>query len=189
LSKVLYRLILLGLGGTASAAVGQTPSSAPAAPAAPPPPACTSPEHRQFDFWVGRWDVYRTGTDTLVAHSLIESLYAGCVIRENWMPLRGTGGGSLNSWLPQQGVWRQTWVDSSNGWAVFEGRYDNDTMVIAGHWAGAAGPGTNPLVRIRYTREEGGAVRQLGEVSSDNGQTWGPSFDFTYRPAAAAATE
>ena len=57
-------------------------ASAQAAPA-PPPPACTAPEHRQFDFWVGYWDVYPTGKEKLVAHSLIEKLYAGCTIREN----------------------------------------------------------------------------------------------------------
>ena len=53
------------------------------------PPACAGPEHRQFDFWVGHWDVYPTGKRKLVAHSLIEKLYAGCAIRENWMPLGG----------------------------------------------------------------------------------------------------
>ena len=67
-------------------------AQAPAAPPAPPPPACAAPEHRQFDFWVGRWDVYPTGTERLVAHSLIERLYGDCVIRESWMPLRGGGG-------------------------------------------------------------------------------------------------
>ena len=32
-----------------------------------------------------------------------------------------------------------------------------------------------------------GSVRQFGEQSSDEGKTWVPSFDFTYRPSAAAA--
>jgi hypothetical protein len=34
---------------------------APAAPAAAPLPACDRPEHRQFDFWVGEWDVRPAG--------------------------------------------------------------------------------------------------------------------------------
>ena len=69
-----------------------------------PPPACAAPEHRQFDFWIGRWDVYPTGKDALVAHSLIEKLYAGCTVRENWMPLKGSGGGSLNMYDPADGI-------------------------------------------------------------------------------------
>ena len=83
----------------------------PAQPPAPPPPACETPEHRQFDFWVGNWDVYPTGTDRLVAHSLIERRYNGCAIRENWMPLQGQGGGSFSAWRPEARGWRQTWVD------------------------------------------------------------------------------
>src|SRR4051794_35724408 len=64
-------------------------AAVPATPPAPPPPACTAPEFRQFDFWVGRWDVYPTGTDRLVAHSLIENLSAGCAIRKNQGPAPG----------------------------------------------------------------------------------------------------
>lgn len=86
-------------------------TAAPAPPA--PPPACATPRHRQFDFWVGAWDVYATGTNTLVAHSLIERRYNGCAIRENWMPLQGQGGGSFSAWRPGTNNWRQTWVDSS----------------------------------------------------------------------------
>lgn len=61
----------------AAALLGQASLSlAQSAPVQPPPrpPACETPEHRQFDFWVGRWDVYPTGTDRLIAHSLVEKL-------------------------------------------------------------------------------------------------------------------
>ena len=72
--------------------------TAPAPPSGPPPATlCHTAQHGQFDFWVGQWDVYRADTNQLVAHSLIEKLYNGCAVRENWMPLGGTGGGSLNS--------------------------------------------------------------------------------------------
>jgi hypothetical protein len=169
-------LLALVFSGAASA---QAPAPAPAP--TPPPPACETPEHRQFDFWVGRWDVYPTGTDRLVAHSLIERLYAGCVIRENWMPLRGTGGGSLNSWIPAQRRWRQVWADSSNGYKDFSGGIDGEAMVLTAETTGA--DGRPALERMRFTREAGGAVRQLGTLSTDGGASWQPSYDFTYRPA------
>jgi hypothetical protein len=54
-------------------------------------------------------------------------------------------------------------------------------MVLTGLWRGVAN-GRDGLVRMHYTREAGGAVRQRGEVSTDNGRTWAPSFDLTYRP-------
>ena len=151
------------------------------APPAAPPPTCETPEHRQFDFWVGRWDVYATGTERLVGRSLIERLYAGCALRENWMPLRGSGGGSLNSWIPADRRWRQAWADSSNDFKLFTGGLEGEAMVLT---AETREPDGRPaLERMRFTREAGGAVRQLGTVSTDNGATWQPRYDFTYRPA------
>jgi hypothetical protein len=36
---------------------------------------------------------------------------------------------------------------------------------------------------MTYTAIAGGAVRQLGETSDDQGATWQAGFDFIYRPA------
>ena len=159
----------------------QTAAVAPA----PPPPACTAPEHRQFDFWVGRWDVYPTGKDALVAHSLIEKLYTGCTVRENWIPLKGGGGGSLNMYDPADRHWHQTWHDSSNARVEFDGGLKDGKMVLTGPWKGVNGPGKDGIVRMTYSREADGAVRQHGQVSTDKGVTWTDSFDFTYKPSAA----
>lgn len=167
------------LGQDAPAAQPTTPTPA----RTPPPPACKADEHRQFDFWVGRWDVYPTGGDTLVAHSLIEKLYDGCVIRENWMPLKGQGGTSVNNYLPDEQRWAQTWVSGANARVEFFGGLVDGRMVMTGFWKNAAGPGRHGLIRMTYSREADGAVRQLGELSTDHGMSWGPSFDFTYRPA------
>ena len=158
----------------------QTASGQPPAPA---PPACTSAEHRQLDYWVGAWDVYRTGTETLVARSLIERRYNGCAIRENWMPLQGQGGGSFSAWRPESRIWRQTWVDSSGLWAEFSGGMVDGAMELTGPWAGSGPQGQNGIVKMRYEPGIDGTVRQHGQVSIDGGRTWTPSFDFTYRHA------
>ena len=47
-----------------------------AAPQATVPPACSGEHYAALDFWVGDWDVYPNGKDTLVAHSKIEKLYS-----------------------------------------------------------------------------------------------------------------
>jgi hypothetical protein len=163
----------------AAPALAQTP---PAAPAPRGPPPCATPEHRQFDFWVGHWDVYQTGKDTLVAHSLIEQVYGGCAIRENWMPIKGGGGGSLNNYVAGDSGWRQTWLDSSGARVEFKGGWNGQAMVLTGMWAGVLGPGQDALVRMTYTRGEDGSVRQFGEASQDGGKTWSVNFDLTYRP-------
>ena len=101
-----------------------TPAPSPSSPTAP----CADEAHHQFDFWVGKWDVYQTGKDALVAHSLIESLYGGCGVRENWMPLKGTGGGSLNIYVPEEKHWEQFWIDSGGSRAHFIGGWNGKAM-------------------------------------------------------------
>jgi hypothetical protein len=164
------------------------------APVAPPIPPCATAGHSQFDFWVGEWDVYpnvpvdpkngktKNGkTLPLIAHSRIEKLYAGCAIRENWMPVGGTGGGSLNNYDPATKRWHQTWVGSAAGRVEFEGGLTGDRMVLTGFWAGVNGPGQDALIRMSYIPQPDGSVRQQGEQSTDHGLTWGPNFDFIYR--------
>ena len=135
---------------------------------------CAAAEFHQFDFWAGQWDVYGP-KGKQVANSLIEKVY-GCGIRENWMPKNGQDGGSLNIWLPAEKAWKQTWIDSSGSRADFTGGWNGKAMVLTGKWGG-------PLVRMTYTPNPDGSVRQAGEQSTDDGKTWAPSFDFTYRRA------
>jgi hypothetical protein len=158
-------------------AAAQTTPSAP-----PPPPAgCTAEGHSQFDFWVGEWDVYPNGADQLIAHSRIEKLYAGCAVRENWMPLKGPGGGSLNGFDPTSKRWHQTWIGAQPGRVEFDGGLVGDKMVLTGFWAGVIGPGQDALIRMSYTPQADGSVRQHGEQSTDQGLTWFTNFDFIYK--------
>jgi hypothetical protein len=176
-------LALLAPGAPALAQAAPTaPGNAAAAPAAAAAAAapCADAEHHQFDFWVGRWDVYRPD-GRLVAHSLIESVY-GCGIRENWMPLSGHDGGSLSIYVPAEHAWQQYWIDSSGNRVVFTGGFNGSAMIITGTWPASPQATTGPLVRMTYTRGADGSVRQFGEQSTDQGHSWTTGFDFTYRP-------
>jgi hypothetical protein len=177
------RLLALVLG---AALAGPALADTPPAPTTPPPPpqGCDTAESHQFDFWVGRWEVYPTGTQTKVADSLIERLYMGCAVRENWMPLAGNGGpgGSLNSYVGAEHQWRQTWVGSGGERVEFVGAWNGAAMVLQGPRYGAR-PGR--LNRMTFTPNAADhSVRQVGEISTDGGATWTNSYDFTYRPAA-----
>jgi hypothetical protein len=76
---------------------------------ATPQSPCHSGAYRQFDFWLGEWQV-RGPAGAVVAGSRIASDLDGCVITERWMPLARAGGRSLSSYDPSIGQWRQTWV-------------------------------------------------------------------------------
>ena len=153
-----------------------------AQPQPAPPPPCAAGEFRALDFWVGEWDVYRNGSETLVARSRIEKLYADCAVRENWMPLRGAGGGSLSGYDPETKRWHQTWFGSAPGPAFFEGGPVEGRMVLTGWWRGSGPNGEDGLTRMTYSPEPSGAMRQHGEFSGDHGVSWVTTFDFIYRP-------
>lgn len=163
------------------------PAAAQMSPPVPPanlPANCTAAEHRQFDFWIGKWRVFRTDNpEAMLGASLIEAVYNGCGLRENWQPFTMITGGSLSLFDRSTARWRQAWIDSLGSRAELEGGMIDGKMVLTGLWHGYSGQGRDATVRITWSRLEGGAVRQLGESSTDGGKTWKPSFDFTYQPA------
>lgn len=150
-------------------------------PPPPPPPACTSADHRAFDFWVGEWDVFPNGSDRQVATSSIEAMFGGCAIRETWKPQSGGGGGSFSLYDRERRQWRQAWVDSSGTRVDFDGGVADGKMVLTGLWPNVVGQGQDALIRMTYSRAEDGSVRQHGEQSTDHGLTWTTSFDFIYK--------
>jgi len=75
------------------------------------------------------------------------------------------------------------WIDSSGARVDFKGGWNGTVMVLEGYWQDLLAPGKGALVRMTYSQGPDGSVRQLGEASENNGKSWQPSFDFTYRRA------
>lgn len=160
-------------------AAGLIAASGPSSTAQAAAPACDTPQHHQFDFWVGRWDVYRADTNKLVAHSLIEKLYGGCAVRENWMPLAGGDGGSLNSYRPTSKEWHQLWTDSANDLDEYSGGIDAGKMVLTG--TSSSPSGEVAVVRMVFEPRPDGSVAQTGYGSTDNGKSWQLQYKYIYR--------
>ncbi len=51
---------------------------------------CTAPPHREFDFWVGRWDVENPSAVQVGTNAILSGL-DGCAVLEHWT---GAGGGA-----------------------------------------------------------------------------------------------
>lgn len=149
-----------------------------------PSPACDTAAHRAFDFWIGEWDVTNTQDGTPAGHSLIESVYYGCTIRENWRE-PGFTGGSLNTLVARDGHWHQLWTDSSGAWREFIGGPENGRMVLVWSHPSAADPTKTVRVRLTYTPNPDGSVRQYSDQSID-GMHWTERYDYTYRHPAKA---
>ncbi len=145
----------------------------------PAAPACSAPEHRQFDFWVGDWDVTMGGKPA--GESQVEKILRGCAIFENWTGAGGGEGKSFNIYDATRKRWQQTWVDASGGLIEFYGELRDGNMcyTTGSPTRGPDGVRRQTLGRMTYF-PQGGQVRQLWEQSTDGGKTWTVAFDGLY---------
>lgn len=180
-------MTLSNAGRVAVLTLGLSPALATAQEAEPSTP-CTAAEYRQFDFWLGSWEV-TTPDGNVAGTNAIDSILNGCVLREQWRGARGMTGTSFNTYDPHAGTWHQTWVDDRGGFLLLSGGLENGSMVLQGEMVDAEGPLRN---RITWTLLSG-EVRQLWETSRDGGDTWTVVFDGRYArtdaPPAADAEE
>jgi len=172
------RLLVLALACAAGVprpdAHAQSPTAN--APASPP---CSRPEHRQFDFWIGEWEV-TLANGRRAGVNRIRAIHGGCALHEEWVGASGSTGTSLNAFDAATGRWHQTWVGNDGLVLQLDGGMKDGAMELAGVTLGAGG--ARGLQRIRWTPLGGtpARVRQLWETSTDDGKTWAVVFDGTY---------
>ncbi|HET9343998.1 MAG TPA: hypothetical protein VFO25_13905 [Candidatus Eremiobacteraceae bacterium] len=145
---------------------------------APSPAPCTSTEHRQFDFWIGDWNVKDTASGTPAGHNLVTLEQGSCVLQEHWRGTDGSTGTSFNIYYAGDKQWHQTWVDSTGLLLRLDGGLVDGKMVLSGKRVNRAGKLVTD--RIVWTPEANGDVRQVWDFTSDDGKTWQNVFDGTY---------
>ena len=143
---------------------------------------CQAPEYRQFDFWVGRWNVFNPANQ-LAGTSIIESELVGCLIEENWNGAGGGRGRSLNVYDASTDSWHQFWVSAGGcplGNIVMDGGIDaTGSMTLRGSLTQPEGfligppcgppPGVVVFTRnslFRWTLLQSGSVLQ--QISAGN---------------------
>ena len=137
-------------------------------------PCQNAPEYRQFDFWLGEWDVERNGQK--IARSSIQLILDECVIFENY-EAQGYSGKSLNTWDAQEARWEQHYTDTGGASTTWTGRIEDGKMVML---SDGIRNGAKFTQRMTYSKEGPDRVRQFIEISLDGGKTWGPSYDGMY---------
>jgi len=139
--------------------------------------SCGSAEYRQFDFWLGHWEVSNPAEE-VVGTNTITVASDGCGLHEQWEGAGGGVGESLNAYDRRTGSWHQTWVGGRGLVLRLEGGLRDGAMVLEGELVeGERGV----LQRITWTPDSDGNVRQLWETSEDGGTSWTTAFDGTYR--------
>lgn len=130
--------------------------------------ACTAPEDRQFDFWLGEWSI--RGANGGGGQSSNTRDAAGCVILEHFSDRDVVG---LSVSFRAAGTWYQTYVDNQGTRLLLSGGLVDDKMVLT---TAAA----RSMDRITWEVVSSAVVHQLGEHSDNGGASWTVAFEGTY---------
>lgn len=142
------------------------------------PTACSAWPYRQFDFWLGDWEV-TNAQGTVVGTNTIRKILNGCVLHEHWRGADGGSGQSHNIYNLQTGKWHQSWVDDNGQLLLLDGGLDDQgRMVLRGETVSEEG--ASVIDEIAWGRAEGGRVRQIWRKSTDGGANWQVVFNGLY---------
>jgi hypothetical protein len=143
---------------------------------------CSAPEYRQFDFWVGDWDVSDVDKPEIVARAQVDRMLDGCVLREDYHGPNGMEGQSFSIYDASRKVWQQTWVTNRGKLLVIEGNLQGSEMVLSGVDHQRADQQVRGTWKPPALTPANGGVRETAVISTDGGKTWQPWFDLMFRP-------
>jgi len=139
---------------------------------------CSSPEARQFDFWIGEWDLSwgEDGKGT----NVIKAIYDGCVILENFdgTPSIALKGMSVSTYSPISGEWKQTWVDNNGSYLDFTGGIEDEKMILSRKFSRNGKDIHQRMVWYNITKEE---LDWNWERSDDGGSSWKIMWKIHYK--------
>ena len=141
---------------------------------------CDNSEFKQFDFWLGDWDVASASDGVHQGSSHISKEMSGCVIWENWNSAGGPYfGKSYNTWNSNLNRWEQYWVDNSGGVMFFHGSLKDNIM---DYWTDDVPQSTGGtlLRHLQFFNLGPDKVRQWSQGSPDGGKTWHTEYDLIY---------
>jgi tetratricopeptide (TPR) repeat protein len=143
-------------------------------------PCAYASVNREFDFWLGEWNVVTADATTPAGTSKIELILGDCVIQENWTSTNiGYSGKSYNIYNPDLKRWEQFWVDNTGGTIRFYGELKDGVM---DYWTDEIPQpdGTKLKRHLQFIPQGPDTVRQFSRGSADGGKTWTVEYDFIY---------
>jgi hypothetical protein len=140
---------------------------------------------REFDFWVGEWDV-TDGEGQKLGVNVISRAENGHLLTEKWHSRQGGTGTSVNFFDPADGMWHQIWVDSRGAVIRFKGQWDGNQMALTGNATNPAGESRQ--VSMTLTPQPDQSVLQKIRESTDGGDSWSEVFDGIYRRKEGSQT-
>lgn len=146
-----------------------------------PPKPDPAPESRQFDFWLGTWDLtWEVAGETKHGTNTITRILEGHVVRESFEGMPGTElvGQSYSVYLPRCACWQQTWVDNYGGLLTFEGGMVGDEMILTRR---IEHQGRIIMQRMIFTDIEDDSLTWRWQRSLDGGESWEDRWVIAYQ--------
>jgi hypothetical protein len=140
-------------------------------------PCIYSNSARQFDFWLGEWEVFNLQGQK-VGTSVIQQVADGCGLLENWAGALGGAGKSINFFDTTTGKWHQYWIGADAVPLRYSGTFSDNAMRFTTD--PSTGKDASTIGRLTFFRLDENTVRQFSEQSTDNGKTWTTEYDFKY---------
>lgn len=147
---------------------------------------CPEPEARQFDFWLGEWDVQnrnsRPGADrwaaTGRATNRVYTVVGGCAVVEHWRGWAWPGAGhivgfSVRAWDPAAGQWELVllWpMGPPQRFGNPEGRFEDGRGDFYSRFT--TPQGDSGISRLSFWKIEPGSFQWNNAMSLDGGTTW-----------------
>lgn len=151
----------------------------------PPAKPCSHPNANQFDFWLGTWEaVWEDGGH---GSNFVTKILGGCVIQEQFTDDGPDGlvGVSHSTYVPQEGCWKQTWVDNQGSYLDFKGGFEVDRMILTRQTVHEGKPIRQRMVWYDIEPE---AFEWSWERSDDDGASWRALWRIHYRRNPELAT-
>lgn len=143
---------------------------------------CSLPESKQFDFWLGEWNLSWKDTDgrELNGTNKINKILDGCVVQENFETADGTfKGTSVSLYNQRLKKWQQTWVDNAGAYLDFTGEFSNDRMELSRD--GKDKNGKPIQLRMIFYNITNNEFDWNWEKTDDNGTNWKVLWKIHYK--------
>lgn len=147
---------------------------------------CTSAPFRQFDFWIGDWEVQLAGGG-VAGHNTVTREQDGCLLVEHWTSRAGgQSGTSFNYYDIRDKKWHQLYIDNSGNAGAFPAMAG---VLTDGKIVMLTDDVNNTLTRWTWYPMEAGKVKQMAELSTDHGATWSIVWNSVYVKQGGARPE
>jgi predicted enzyme related to lactoylglutathione lyase len=141
--------------------------------------SCCDPEYRQFNFWLGDWEVFNLKGEMIGENNII-SMQDSCVLQENWTS-DGQTGTSYSFYNKQDSSWNQIYIDNLGNVLQLKGTVQDNKMILKSEKMKSVKADFYYINVITWVKDSLGNVSQKWDIVDDKGTLLQVAFDGIYK--------